>query len=129
MRSYSFTAPRFRLSIASSSEPLIGSALTDALIAGIAKGSKAYKLVGSYVSTPLNWSLSPHPLVRNTQLTRDDHSCRAVITGIESKYQSMAELEGTPIGISRIGSGSQTMAYVMAQQQGWATDRLQFKGP
>lgn len=40
--------------------PFIGSALTDALIAGIAKGSKAYKLVGSYVSTPLNWSLFPH---------------------------------------------------------------------
>jgi hypothetical protein len=40
-------------------ESFIGSALTDALIAGIANGSKAYKLVGSYVSTPLNWSLSP----------------------------------------------------------------------
>ena len=36
------------------------SALTDALIAGIANGSKAYKLVGSYVATPLNWS--PFPL-------------------------------------------------------------------
>lgn len=34
------------------------SALTDALIAGIANGSKAYRLVGSFVSTPLNWSLS-----------------------------------------------------------------------
>jgi hypothetical protein len=33
---------------------------------------------------------------------------RAVITGIESKYQNIAELEGTPIGISRVGSGSQT---------------------
>ncbi|KAF8486060.1 periplasmic binding protein-like II [Russula ochroleuca] len=81
-------------------------ALTDALIAGIANGSKAYKLVGSYVSTPLNW---------------------AVITGAKSKYQSLAELEGTPIGISRVGSGSQTMAYVMARQQGWATDTLRFK--
>lgn len=81
-------------------------ALTDALIAGIANGSKAYKLVGSYVSTPLNW---------------------AVITGIESKYQNIAELEGTPIGISRVGSGSQTMAYVMAQQQGWTADTLRFK--
>ena len=40
-----------------------GSALTDAFIAGIAKGSKAYKLVGSYVSTPLNWSPSSHPSV------------------------------------------------------------------
>jgi hypothetical protein len=55
--------------------------------------------------------------------------CRAVITGVESKYQNIAELEGTPIGISRVGSGSQTMAYVMAQQQGWTTDTLQFKGP
>ena len=31
------------------------SALTDPLISGIAKGSEAYKLVGSYVNTPLNW--------------------------------------------------------------------------
>lgn len=54
---------------------------------------------------------------------------RAVITGIESKYQNIAELEGTPIGISRVGSGSQTMAYVMAQQQGWTADAMRFKGP
>ncbi|KAI0303735.1 periplasmic binding protein-like II [Multifurca ochricompacta] len=83
-------------------------ALTDPLISGIANGSKEYKLIGSYVNTPLNW---------------------AVITGVESKYQSIADLEGTPIGISRIGSGSQTMAYVMALQQGWATtdDKLEFR--
>ena len=53
---------------------------------------------------------------------------RAVITGAKSEYQSITDLEGTPIGISRLGSGSQTMAYVMALQQGWATDALQFKG-
>jgi len=33
----------------------IAIALTDALISGIANGSTAYRLVGSYVSTPLNW--------------------------------------------------------------------------
>ncbi|KAI0707317.1 periplasmic binding protein-like II [Earliella scabrosa] len=81
-------------------------ALTDPLISGIAKGSKAYKLVGSYVTTPLNW---------------------AVITGKESKYNSIADLKGTTIGISRYGSGSQTMAYVMALQQGWSTDDLKFQ--
>ena len=54
--------------------------------------------------------------------------CRAVITGANSRYHSIANLEGTPIGISRIGSGSQTMAYVMALQQGWPTDKLQFEG-
>lgn len=31
------------------------SALTDPLISGIAKGSEQYKLVGSYVTAPLNW--------------------------------------------------------------------------
>ncbi|KAI0317062.1 periplasmic binding protein-like II, partial [Amylostereum chailletii] len=87
-------------------------ALTDPLIAGIANGSEAYRLVGSYVSTPLNW---------------------AVITGKTSPYASIADLapaEGkpaVPLGISRHGSGSQTMAYVMALQQGWATERLQFQ--
>ncbi|KAF9468015.1 hypothetical protein BDZ94DRAFT_1287324 [Collybia nuda] len=84
----------------------IAIALTDPLISGIANGSKAYKLVGSYVSTPLNW---------------------AVITGKESKYQSISDLKDTTIGISRQGSGSQTMAYVMALQQGWPTDNLKFK--
>ncbi|KAI0254945.1 periplasmic binding protein-like II [Lactifluus subvellereus] len=82
-------------------------ALTDALISGLANGSEAYKLIGSYVSSPLNW---------------------AVIVGAASKCQRIANLEeGTPIGISRVGSGSQTMAYVMALQQGWATDKLHFK--
>ncbi|ETW83162.1 hypothetical protein HETIRDRAFT_316275 [Heterobasidion irregulare TC 32-1] len=81
-------------------------ALTDPLISGIAKGSKAYKLIGSYVNTPLNW---------------------AVITGKDSKYKSIADLKGTPLGISRPGSGSQTMASVMALQQGWDTSALEFK--
>lgn len=74
-------------------------ALTEALIAGIAKGRTDYKLVGSYVRTSLNW---------------------AVITGTDAKadaYQSISDLRGTRIGISRIGSGSQLMASVMALQQ------------
>ncbi|THH05863.1 hypothetical protein EW145_g4490 [Phellinidium pouzarii] len=81
-------------------------ALTDPLIAGIAKGSSAYKLVGSYVSTPLNW---------------------AVITGKDSKYNSIQDLKDTTIGISRPGSGSQTMASVMALQQGWDPESVDFK--
>ncbi|EIW57600.1 periplasmic binding protein-like II [Trametes versicolor FP-101664 SS1] len=81
-------------------------ALTDPLISGIAKGSTAYKLVGSYVTTPLNW---------------------AVITGTNSQYKDISDLKGTTIGISRYGSGSQTMAYVMALQQGWPTSDLSFQ--
>jgi len=81
-------------------------ALTDPLIAGIVKGSSAYKLVGSYVTSPLNW---------------------AVITGKSSKYNSIGDLKGTTIGISRPGSGSQTMALVMALQQQWAPKDVDFK--
>ncbi|KAL0065058.1 hypothetical protein AAF712_007894 [Marasmius tenuissimus] len=81
-------------------------ALTDPLISGIANGSKAYKLVGSYVTTPLNW---------------------AVITGKETQYNSIADLKETTIGISRVGSGSQTMAYVMALQQGWSSQGMKFR--
>ncbi|KAG9314999.1 hypothetical protein JVU11DRAFT_4108 [Chiua virens] len=85
----------------------IAIALTDPLIAGIAKGSKAYKLVGSYVTSPLRW---------------------AVITGFkDSPYNHISDLQGTTLGISRNGSGSQTMAYVMALQQGWPTDGLRFQ--
>ncbi|KAJ7285121.1 hypothetical protein C8J57DRAFT_1290493 [Mycena rebaudengoi] len=69
-------------------------------------GSTAYKLCGSYVSTPLNW---------------------AVITGKDTKFENISDLKGTTIGISRNGSGSQTMAYVMALQQGWPTDDLKFQ--
>ncbi|KAH7341758.1 hypothetical protein B0J17DRAFT_704311 [Rhizoctonia solani] len=81
-----------------SNEIDVAVALTDALIAGIANGSQAYKLVGSYVSTPLNW---------------------AVVTGKGSKFRSIDDLRGTKLGISRIGSGSQTMASVMAMQKEW----------
>ncbi|KAF8802467.1 hypothetical protein BYT27DRAFT_7341355 [Phlegmacium glaucopus] len=84
----------------------IAIALTDPLISGIAKGSKAYKLIGSFVSTPLNW---------------------AVITGKDTIYKEISDLKGTTLGISRPGSGSQTMAYVMALQQGWPTVDLKFQ--
>src|SRR5690242_3374272 len=100
------------------------SALTDPLLAGIAKGSDAYRLVGTYVTTSLNWYGSSRiqvyePLIMN----------RAVATGKDSKFNAIKDLENTVIGISRIGryiralvqepgssrySGSQTMAYVMA---------------
>ncbi|KAF7763532.1 hypothetical protein Agabi119p4_8069 [Agaricus bisporus var. burnettii] len=81
-------------------------ALTDPLITGIANGSKAYKLVGSYTTTPLNW---------------------AVITGVKSPYHKIEDLKDTKIGISRFGSGSYTMAYVLALQNGWSTKDMQFQ--
>jgi ABC-type nitrate/sulfonate/bicarbonate transport system substrate-binding protein len=43
---------------------------------------------------------------------------RAVITGKDSKYQSINDVKGTKLGISRLGSGSQVGA---AAYQGLAS--------
>jgi len=47
--------------------------------------------------------------------------------GAKSKYETLADLENTKVAISRRGSGSELMAYVNAQNQGWKTDNLQFE--
>ncbi|GAA5941312.1 substrate-binding domain-containing protein [Sporobolomyces koalae] len=73
-------------------------ALTESLLAGIAKKTAEFKLVGTYVTSPLQW---------------------AVIVGKDSKYEKLEDLKGEKIGISRIGSGSQVMASVMALNEGW----------
>jgi ABC-type nitrate/sulfonate/bicarbonate transport system substrate-binding protein len=76
----------------------ISIALTEALITGIVKKTAEYKIVGTYVTSSLNW---------------------AVIAGKDTRYQSIKDLRGEKIGISRIGSGSQVMASYMALDQGW----------
>ncbi|RPA84637.1 periplasmic binding protein-like II [Ascobolus immersus RN42] len=73
--------------------------LTEGFIAGLGKGEDSFRLVGSYVDTPLCWSIS-------TGKNRDD------ITGVK-------DLKKGKIGISRNGSGSHIMSYVLAQQEGW----------
>lgn len=55
-------------------------------MAGLANGQTSYKLVGRYISSPLRW---------------------AIVTGKNSKYNSVDDLKGTTFGISRQGSGSQ----------------------
>lgn len=82
-------------------------ALTESLVAGIAKGRKDIKLVGSYVRSSLVW---------------------AVIAGANAtKFQSIADLKGTKLGISRLGSGSQVMASVMALEHGWKAADVSFQ--
>ncbi|WFC99210.1 hypothetical protein MYAM1_001954 [Malassezia yamatoensis] len=79
----------------------IAVALTEALIAGIAKGRDDYRLVGSYVRSSLNW---------------------AIITGTAKgadQYQTVADLRQSKVGVSRLGSGSHLMASVLALSQGW----------
>ncbi|KAI1438227.1 periplasmic binding protein-like II [Xylaria sp. CBS 124048] len=81
----------------------IGIGLTEAWTAGLGKedtpGDGGYRIVGTYVETPLCWAIS---------------------TGAERpEITSVDSLKGSKIGISRPGSGSQVMGYVLADQQGW----------
>ncbi|PON24086.1 hypothetical protein TGAM01_v207097 [Trichoderma gamsii] len=81
----------------------IGIGLTEAWIAGLGKdgveGDGGYRLVGTYVETPLCWAISTG-------------AKRPEITSVDS-------LKGGKIGVSRIGSGSYVMGYVLADKNGW----------
>ncbi|EXJ91579.1 alpha 1,3-glucosidase [Capronia epimyces CBS 606.96] len=61
---------------------------------------KGYSIVGSWVSTPLRW---------------------AIVTGRNRPdINSVDDLKNhRRVGVSRIGSGSHVMAFVLAQQEGW----------
>ncbi|QPG97227.1 hypothetical protein C2857_005990 [Epichloe festucae Fl1] len=88
----------------------IGIGLTEGWIAGLGKegveGDGGYRLVGTYVETPLCWAIS-------TGAKRPD------ITSVSS-------LKGAKIGVSRIGSGSHVMGFVLADQQGWLAGNAPF---
>ncbi|KAG0216943.1 hypothetical protein BGX31_000402 [Mortierella sp. GBA43] len=76
----------------------IAIALTEGLLAGIAKGHDAYKIVGTYVASPLCWAIS---------------------VGQSSGHVNRKSLRGGTIGISRMVSGSHIIPYVMAEKEGW----------
>ncbi|KAM0561864.1 hypothetical protein ACHAPJ_003035 [Fusarium lateritium] len=83
----------------------VGIGLTEGWIAGLGKegveGDGGYRLVGTYVETPLCWAISTG-------------AKRPEITSVDS-------LKGGKIGVSRIGSGSYVMGFVLADQHGWLT--------
>ena len=74
--------------------------LTEAFVRGIANGDDEYRIVGEYVESPLCWSVS-------TGSGRDD-------------LQSVEDLKregNNRIGVSRIGSGSYVMSFVLGMQE------------
>ncbi|KAI4137737.1 MAG: hypothetical protein L6R39_007128 [Caloplaca ligustica] len=83
--------------------------LTEGWIAALASSSSPtpnagahehdFKIVGTYVESPLCWAIS-------TGRDRDD------VSGID-------DLRGKRMGVSRVGSGSYVMGFVLADQQGW----------
>jgi ABC-type nitrate/sulfonate/bicarbonate transport system substrate-binding protein len=79
--------------------------LTEGIVKDIVAGNPS-SVVQVYVETPLIWGIH---------------------VAANSKYKTLADIENTKAAISRLGSGSQLMAYVNADNQGWNTDSLQFE--
>jgi ABC-type nitrate/sulfonate/bicarbonate transport system substrate-binding protein len=88
-----------------SGETDIAVILTEGIVKDIVAGNPS-KIVQVYVDSPLFWGI---------------HVAAA------SKFKAIADLKNTKAAISRLGSGSQLMAYVNAHQQDWNTETLQFE--
>ncbi len=79
--------------------------LSEGIVKDIMGGNPS-KIVQVYVDSPLIWGIH---------------------VGAQSKFQTLSDLENTKAAISRLGSGSQLMAYVNANNQNWNTEKLQFE--
>jgi ABC-type nitrate/sulfonate/bicarbonate transport system substrate-binding protein len=92
--------------------------LTEGWVAGIARGEPV-RIIGSYVQSPLRTDLPGHADIG-----------WAISTGPESQYEQIPDLKGSSIAVSRIGSGSYVMPYVLADQNSWlekGKDPFEFK--
>ncbi len=88
-----------------SGETDIAVILTEGMVKDILGGNPS-KIVQVYVESPLLWCIH---------------------VADNSKFTTISQLENAKVAISRIGSGSQLMAYVNAQQNGWKSDELEFE--
>ena len=80
-------------------------ALTEGVVAEIVK-TQSCRIVQYYVTSPLRWGIH---------------------VAATTSYRQISDLKGKTFAISRPGSGSQLMTYVLAQQEQWATDALAFE--
>ncbi|KAK2807119.1 hypothetical protein FQN51_004733 [Onygenales sp. PD_10] len=88
----------------------IGIGLTEGWVAGLVGKAQlekpgedgGYKIVGEWVDSPLRW---------------------AIVTGRErGEIKGVGDLKGGRVGVSRLGSGSHIMSFVLAQDQNWPAD-------
>ncbi|WP_433778073.1 substrate-binding domain-containing protein [Flavobacterium anhuiense] len=79
--------------------------LTEGILKDIAAGNPS-KIIQVYVQSPLIWGIH---------------------VDAKSDFQTLKDLKNKKAAISRIGSGSQLMAYVNANEQGWEMDDLEFE--
>jgi ABC-type nitrate/sulfonate/bicarbonate transport system substrate-binding protein len=79
--------------------------LSEGIVKDINAGNPS-KIVQVYVESPLIWGIH---------------------VAANSNYKTLLDLENKKVAISRLGSGSQLMAYINAKNQGWNTENLQFE--
>ncbi len=79
--------------------------LTEGIVKDIISGNPS-KIVQVYVESPLIWGVHVHA---------------------NSAYFNFSDLENKKAAISRVGSGSQLMAYVNAKNNNWKTSNLNFE--
>ena len=79
--------------------------LSEGIVKDINAGNPS-KIVQVYVESPLIWGIH---------------------VAANSNFKTLSDLEKGKVAISRLGSGSQLMAYVNANNQGWNTGNLQFE--
>ena len=78
--------------------------LTEGAVTAIGRGS-AIRVHSAFVTSPLRWG---------------------VHVAAKAEQKKVAELKGKKFAISRFGSGSELMAYELADQQGWTLKDKQF---
>ena len=80
-------------------------ALTEGVVSEIIN-RQSCRIAQWFVTSPLRWGV--HVAVR-------------------APHQQIADLQDSTFAVSRLGSGSHLMAYVLAQHHGWSPDRLRFE--
>lgn len=88
-----------------SGETDIAVILTEGIVKDIVAGNDS-KIVQVYVQSPLIWGIH---------------------VAANSSYKTISDIENSKVAISRLGSGSQLMAFVNANNQGWEINNLQFE--
>lgn len=82
----------------------LGIMLTEGSIKQIAEG-KTFKILQKYIATPLNWGIYVNP---------------------SSPITAIQDLKNSVVAISRYGSGSHLMTYLLAKSQQWHESNLSF---
>jgi len=79
--------------------------LTEGILKDIANGNEAF-ILQTFVQSPLQWGIH---------------------VNAKSSYKTIEDLKETTAAISRLGSGSELMAYVNASNNNWNSDTLKFE--